>query len=70
MNTLINKGLKVLACGSAAAAITLVTSLSFIQSTAEVRNTAYAAPTPWIAKLSVKPGHSWFGQPKPAVLVD
>ena len=71
MNTLINKGLKVLACGSAAAAITLVTSLSFVQSTAQVRNTANIAPAaPWIAKLSVKPGHTWFGQPKPAVLVD
>jgi hypothetical protein len=70
MNTLINKSLKVLACGSAAAAITLVTTLSFVQSTAEVRNTAYAAPAPWMAKLSVKPGHAWFGQPRPAVLVD
>ena len=70
MNTLINKSLKVLACGSAAAAITLVTSLSFIQSTAQVRNTAYPAPAPWVAKLSVQPGHSWFGQPRPAVLVD
>ena len=70
MNTLINKGLKVLACGAAAAAITLVTSLSFVQSTAHVRNSAYTAPTPWMAKLSVQPGHTWFGQPKPAVLVD
>jgi hypothetical protein len=71
MNTFVNKSLKVLACGSAAAAITLVTSMSFVQSTAQVRNpTAYAAPTPWMAKLSVQPGHSYFGQPQPAVLVD
>jgi hypothetical protein len=71
MNTLINKSLKVLACGSAAAAITLVTSLSFIQSTAEVRNTSYTTPAPWMAMLSVnKPVHNWFGQPHPAVLVD
>jgi hypothetical protein len=67
MNTFVNKSLKVLACGSAAAAITLVTTLSFIQSTAEVRNTAYTAPTPWLATL--QPGHT-FGQPHPAVLVD
>jgi hypothetical protein len=71
MNTFINKSLKVLACGSAAAAITLVTSMSFLESTAEVRNTtAYSTPTPWMAKLSVQPGHTFFGQPQPAVLVD
>ena len=69
MNTFVNKSLKVLACGSAAAAITLVTSLSFIQSTAVVHNTPIAA-TPWMAKLSVQPAHVWFGQPQPAVLVD
>ena len=69
MNTLVNKSLKVLACGFAAAAITLVTSMSFIQSTAEVRNTQYTAPTPWMAKLQIQPGHT-FGQPYPAVLVD
>ena len=70
MNKFVNKSLKVLTCGSAAAAITLITSLSFIQSTAEVRNTSYIAPTPWMAKLSLKPNHAWFGQPRPAVLVD
>jgi hypothetical protein len=71
MNTLINKSLKVLACGSAAAAITLVTSLSFIQSTAEVRTSSYIEPAAWMAMLSVKkPVHKWFGQPHPAVLVD
>jgi hypothetical protein len=71
MNTLINKSLKVLACGSAAVAITLVTSVSFVQSTAQVHNTSYPTTfAPWVAKLSTKPGHSWFGQPHPAVLVD
>jgi hypothetical protein len=68
MNTLINKSLKVLACGSAAAAITLVVSASFVQSTAEVRNTD-TTPAPWTAKLAMQPGHT-FGQPYPAVLVD
>lgn len=70
MNTLINNGLKVLACGAAAVAITAVFSLSFIQSTAVVHNDSYLATTPWTAKLSTQPGHTWFGQPEPAVLVD
>ena len=69
MNALINNGLKVLACGAAAIAITTVSSLSFIQSTAVVHNASYT-PAPWTAKLSVQPGHTWFGQPEPAVLVD
>jgi hypothetical protein len=69
MNTLINNGLKVVACGAAAIAITAAVSLSFIQSTAVVRND-HSASTPWTAKLSVQPGHTWFGQPEPAVLVD
>jgi hypothetical protein len=70
MNTLINNGLKIVACGTAAVAITTVLSLSFIQSTAVVRNDSYTPTTPWTAKLSVQPGHHWFGQPQPAVLVD
>jgi hypothetical protein len=69
MNTMINNGLKALACGTAAVAITLVLSLSFVQSTAVVHNTGYS-PAPWMVKLSVQPGHTWFGQPRPAVLVD
>ena len=68
MNTLANNGLKAVACGTAAVAITLVMSLGFVQSTAVVRNTV-TTPTPWMA-LSVQPGHAWFGQPQPAVLVD
>jgi len=70
MNALINNGLKVLTCGAAAVAITTALSLSFVQSTAVVRNDSYAATTPWAAKLSTQPGHTWFGQPQPAVLVD
>ena len=69
MNTFLNNGLKALTCGAAAAAITFVLTLSFIQSTSGApREAAVAAP--WIAKLSVQPGHTWFGQPEPAVLVD
>jgi hypothetical protein len=70
MNTLINNGLKVLACGAASVAITAVLSLSFVQSTAVVRNESYTTATPWTARLSTQPGHTWFGQPQPAVLVD
>jgi hypothetical protein len=69
MNSFVNNGLKVLACGTAAVAITLVASFSFVHSTAVVRDATYA-PTPWVAKLSVQHSHAWFGQPQPAVLVD
>jgi hypothetical protein len=68
MNTLVNKGLKAVACGTAALAITLAMSLSFVQSTAVVHNTALTT-TLWTARL-VQPSHAWFGQPQPAVLVD
>jgi hypothetical protein len=69
MNTLVNNGLKALACGTAAIAITLVMSLGFVQSTAVVHNTAITA-APWLARVSMQPTHAWFGQPQPAVLVD
>ncbi len=69
MNTLVNNGLKAVACGTAAVGITLVMSLGFLQSTAVVHNTDYVA-TPWMAKFSMQPNHAWFGQPRPAVLVD
>jgi hypothetical protein len=68
MNNLVNNGLKAVACGTAAVAITLAMSLSFVQSTAVVHNTSLPA-TPWTARL-VQPSHAWFGQPQPAVLVD
>jgi hypothetical protein len=70
MNAMLNNGLKALACGTAAAVITLAISLSFVQSTAVVHNDSYTTPAPWTAKLSLQPGHTWFGQPQPAVLVD
>ena len=69
MNTLVNNGLKAMACGTAAAAITLVMSLGFIQSTAVVHNTVNT-PTHWMAGVAMQPTHAWFGQPQPAVLVD
>jgi len=70
MNTLVNNGLKVLACGAAAVVITLALSFSFVHSTAVVHNQSYTPATAWMAKLSVQPEHAWFGQPQPAVLVD
>jgi hypothetical protein len=68
MNTLLNNGLKAVACGTAAVAITLAMSLTFVQSTAVVHNTTLTT-IPWTARL-VQPSHAWFGQPQPAVLVD
>jgi hypothetical protein len=68
MNILVNNVLKAIACGTAAVAITLAMSLSFVQSTAVVHNTTLST-IPWTARL-VQPSHAWFGQPRPAVLVD
>jgi len=53
-------------CGAAAILITVLLSLTFVQSTAlppgmHAQGTAF---------LSVQPAHAWFGQPEPAVLVD
>jgi hypothetical protein len=70
MNAILNNGLKALACGTAALAITVVMSASFVQSTAVVHNGAVTGTPARLAKLSVQPGHTWFGQPQPAVLVD
>lgn len=69
MNTMLNNGLKALSCGTAAVAITLALSLSFVESTAVVHS-ANPVAARWMARLSVQPNHAWFGQPRPAVLVD
>ncbi|HTD12834.1 MAG TPA: hypothetical protein VK676_12275 [Steroidobacteraceae bacterium] len=55
-----------LTCVAAAAVITLVMGLSFVQSTA-VPYAARAAATPTV---SLQMDRAWFGQPQPAVLVD
>jgi hypothetical protein len=68
MNTMLNNGLRMLACGAAAVAITAICSLTFVQSTSVVHNDSYV-PVPWTAELAMQPGHT-FGQPEPAVLVD
>jgi len=69
MNMMLNNGLKVVACGAAALAITLAMSLSFVRSTSVVHNEDSYVPVPWMAELAMQPGHT-FGQPEPAVLVD
>lgn len=63
----INAGLRALACGMGALAITAAMSWSFVQSTSEAPG---AAPTAQMAKLTIQSRHVWFGQSRPAVLVD
>jgi hypothetical protein len=69
MNTMMNSALRTLTCGAAALLITVVLGLTFVQSTAVVHWASSGASAP-MAKLSIRPGHRWFGQPEPAVLVD
>jgi hypothetical protein len=60
-------GLKALACGMGALAITAVMSWSFVQSTATPPGATHTAQ---MAKLTIQQRHVWFGQSQPAVLVD
>lgn len=60
-------GLKALACGMGALAITAVMSWSFVQSTTAAPGAAHTAQ---MAKLTIQQRHVWFGQSQPAVLVD
>ena len=55
-----------LACGTAAALITLMLSLTFVQSTALPPGAR--GGTDWFVQVQLQ--HAWFGQPEPAVLVD
>ena len=55
-----------IACGVAAAFITLMLSLTFVQSTAHPPGAHVRAAF----FMQVQPQHAWFGQPEPAVLVD
>ena len=69
MSTL-NNGMKALACGFGALAITLVMSWSFVQSTTAAPGVSLEMAAPHMAKLTIQPRHIWFGQSQPAVLVD
>ena len=53
-------------CGAGAAFITLMLSLTFVQSTAYPPGVHSEA----VLFMQVQPQHAWFGQPEPAVLVD
>ncbi len=64
---MIGTGLRALACGMGALAITALVSWSFIQSTSAVPG---PARTVQMAKLTIQKHHVWFGQSRPAVLVD
>ncbi|HYP65850.1 MAG TPA: hypothetical protein VEQ14_05860 [Steroidobacteraceae bacterium] len=55
-----------LTCGAGAAFITVMLSLTFVQSTAYPPGTHTRAAL----FMQVQPQHAWFGQPEPAVLVD
>ena len=66
MNTLASTLYRDLTCGMGAALITLVLSVTFVQSTSLPPATR-AAQASFIA---IGPLHGWFGQPQPAVLVD
>jgi hypothetical protein len=55
-----------LACGAAAALITLVLGMTFVQSTSLPPGAHARTPV----FVPVQPYHAWFGQPEPAVLVD
>ena len=55
-----------IACGVAAAFITLMLSLTFLQSTA----LPPGARGGTAVFGQIQPQHAWFGQPEPAVLVD
>jgi hypothetical protein len=53
-------------CAAGAALITLVLSLSFLQSTSVPPGTHAGAGR----TVALQSEHAWFGQPQPAVLVD
>ncbi|HEY1874977.1 MAG TPA: hypothetical protein VGG67_11285 [Steroidobacteraceae bacterium] len=55
-----------LTCGAAAALITLMLSLTFVESTAYPPGARAGA----VLFMQIQPQHAWFGQPEPAVLVD
>jgi len=64
---ILTAGLKAVACGMGALAITAVMSWSFVKDTSVVRG---ATPVSQMAKLTIQQRHVWFGQSQPAVLVD
>jgi hypothetical protein len=68
MSSMMNTGLKALVCGMGALAITAVMSWSLVTSTASARGVD--ASTAQVARITIQQRHVWFGQSRPAVLVD
>ncbi|HXW74420.1 MAG TPA: hypothetical protein VEK10_06365 [Steroidobacteraceae bacterium] len=66
MNRFVTKACRDLACGAAAALITLILGMSFVESTAVPPGARSASAAPVV----LTPVPAWFGQPEPAVLVD
>ena len=66
MNTFVATASRDLTCGAAAALITLVLGMSFVESTSVPPGSHASAGAP----AAGTPVHAWFGQPAPAVLVD
>jgi hypothetical protein len=69
MSSVMNTGLKALVCGMGALAITAVMSWSLVTSTSSVP-AGVDASSAQVAKVTIQQRHVWFGQSRPAVLVD
>jgi hypothetical protein len=69
MSSMMNTGLKALVCGMGALAITAVMSWSLVTSTSSVPG-ASGTSSAEVAKITIQQRHVWFGQSRPAVLVD
>jgi len=67
MSSYASIALRDLACGAAAALITMLLSVTFVQTTSVPPGTQHATSRFFVA---LQPEHAWFGQPEPAVLVD
>ena len=66
MNSFVATVYRDVACATAAALITIILSVAFVQSTS-LPPGMHATGSVFVA---VQPEHAWFGQPEPAVLVD
>ena len=66
MNAFVTALYRDVTCGAAAALITVVLGMSFVQST----QAAPGARSPLTHTVALQSDYSWFGQPEPAVLVD
>jgi len=66
MNTFVATASRDLTCGVAAALITLILGMSFVESTSVPPGSHMSEGAP----AAGAPVRAWFGQPAPAVLVD